>query len=118
MAHSYKLSVVGYESSILIYRAIGAETFAVSDENEAREAVENLVAANIGDEAKTPTYAVVFVEESFYQLLPPDLLEKFSRRALPALVPVPSPSSGQGKSFSKQRLARIVEKAVGSDIFN
>ena len=118
MSHSYKLSVVGYESSILIYRAIGADTFAVVDETEAREAVEKLVAANLGDEAKTPIYAVVFVEETFYQTLPPELLEKFSKRALPALVPVPSPSSGKGKSFSKQRLARIVEKAVGSDIFN
>ncbi|MBT3348885.1 V-type ATP synthase subunit F [bacterium] len=117
MTHQFKLSVVGHASSILIYRAIGVETHAVSDAESAREAVEKLANESLGDEQNTPAYAVIFVEENFYQDLPLDLIEKFTRRPLPAVIPVPSPDSGK-ESFAKKRLSLIVEKAVGSDIFN
>jgi vacuolar-type H+-ATPase subunit F/Vma7 len=73
------------------------------------------MAKDKGDALKTPEYAVIFVEEDYYQLLPDDLVEKLARRALPALIPVPTPSN-TGKSFATERLRKIVERAVGSDI--
>ncbi|MCF7846634.1 MAG: hypothetical protein K9M51_01000 [Candidatus Gracilibacteria bacterium] len=117
MTHQYKLSVVGHASSILIYRAIGVETHGVADKAEARSVVEALASEDKGDEQKTPVYAIIFVEENFYKDLPPELIEKFTRRPLPAVIPVPSPDSGKD-SFAKQRLSTIVEKAVGSDILS
>lgn len=117
MNHQYKLAVVGLESSVLIYRAIGADIFSVIDTHSAQEKVEALFGANRGDENRTPEYAVIFVEENFYAELSDDLIEKFSRKPLPAVVPVPSPST-TGKDFSAKRLSKIVERAIGSDIFN
>lgn len=115
--HKYELAVVGYESSVLIYRAVGAKTFAVGTNDEAQKKIEELFSANLGDESRTPLYAVIFVEETFYADLPDDLIEKFSKRPLPAVVPVPSPKNS-GESIAAARLSKIVERAVGSDIFS
>ena len=117
MENQLKLAVVGMESSILLYRVIGAETFAVADNIEARDMVEKLAAEHAGDEAQSPVYATIFVEEEFYKNLPADLLTKFAKKPLPAVIPTPSPSAG-GKSFAVKRLSSIVERAIGSDIFN
>lgn len=117
MENQLKLAVVGMESSILLYRVIGANTFAVADNNEAREMVEKLAAEHADNEGLTPTYAVIFVEEDFYKNLPADLLTKFAKKPLPAVIPTPSPNAG-GKSFSVKRLSSIVERAIGSDIFS
>ncbi len=116
-AHKLKLAVVGMENSVLLYRVIGAETFVVNDDQEAREMVSELAAKDLGDEAQTPVYAVIFVEESFYKNLPADVLNRFAKKPLPAVIPTPSPSAGD-KSFSVKRLSSIVERAIGSDIFN
>ena len=70
---------------------------------------------DIGDQLKTPRYAIIFVEENYYRVLAPDFLEKMTKRSLPAIVPIPSPGSND-KDFAVKRLSRIVEKAVGSDI--
>ena len=117
MENKRKLAVIGMESSVLLYRVIGASIFAVIDDTEAREMVEKLAAENMGDEAQTPVYAVIFVEEEFYKELPADLLNKFAKKPLPAVIPIPSPSA-TGKSFAVKRLSSIVERAIGSDIFN
>ncbi len=111
----YKLAIIGAPHSILLYRAFGVESFGVSTVDEAREKLNELVAKNLGDEKKTPEYAVIFVEENFFKEFPEDLLEKLSRKPLPAVTPVPS--AGDSKSdFASERLRKIVERAVGSDI--
>ena len=109
---NYKLAVVGRASSVLLYKALGCETFAVYSLDEAREKSEELFRA-VTDQ--TPEYAVVFVEESYYKAFPEDLIEKFARKALPAVIPVPSPGETDD-DFASQRLRKIVERAVGSDI--
>lgn len=115
MTNQLKLAVVGNESSVLLYRALGCETYGVFDQDAARAKTEELFAANSGDENKTAVYAVVFVEENYYKSFPDDLVERFSRKALPAIIPVPSPTSGDD-NFASNRLRKIVERAVGSDI--
>lgn len=115
----YKLAVVGLDSSILIYRAIGADTFAVTDAEEAKNSIEKVANKFSNEEDQTPEYAVIYVEEDFYKELPDDLLKKLNKKSLPALIPVPSPSSSTSKkSFAVKRLSKIVERAVGSDIFS
>ena len=111
----YKLAVVGSPSSIMIYRALGCETHEAFTQQESREQTEKLFRAVQEDEAASPQYAVVFVEENHYKEFPEDLIEKFSRKALPAVIPVPSPTSGND-NFAGERLRKIVERAVGSDI--
>jgi len=115
MADTYKFAVVGNVSSVKLYQALGAETYAVTNLDDARNQTEDLFAAAKDDEAKSAVYAVVFVEEDFYKEFPEDLIERFSRKALPAVIPVPSPKSGDD-NFAGNRLRKIVERAVGSDI--
>jgi len=115
----YKLAVIGNESSVLLFRALGVETHGTSNPTVARETLETLVKTYTNKEDKIPAYAVVFVEEEFYKTFPEDLMEKLSRVALPAVVPVPSPGGEKGKkSFAVSRLSKIVERAVGSDIMS
>jgi len=75
MSKNYKLAVVGNASSVLLYKALGCETFAVYNLEEAREQSEELFRANLGDTNRTPEYAVVFVEESYYKNFPEDLFQ-------------------------------------------
>ncbi len=117
MENNYKLAVVGNESSVLIFRAIGVEVYGIFSHEEAREKVEKLAFLVHADEQETPQYAILFVEENYYKSLPEDFLEKMTRRSLPAIVPIPSPDS-KDKSFAMKRLSGIVEKAVGSDIMS
>ncbi len=115
MENQFKLAVVGNESSVLIFRSLGCETHGVFSQEEAQKAVEKLFKAHIGDEQKTATYAVVFVEEMYYKQFPEELIERFTKRALPAIIPVPSTDSDD-PDFASNRLRKIVERAVGSDI--
>lgn len=115
MENNYKIAVVGNESSVLLFRGLGCESHAVFNQDESQETIEKLFRAHKDDEAKTPEYAIIFMEECYYKELPEDLIEKFSKRALPAIIPVPS-SSSKDKNFATNRLRKIVERAVGSDI--
>jgi len=117
MEHNFRLAVIGTESSILLFRAFGTETYPVNSANEAQEVLAEIAAKHIGDELMTPEFAVVFVEENFYKKLPDDLLTKLAQKALPAVVPVPSPDSKDSK-FGSKRLSKIVERAIGSDILS
>lgn len=115
MSDTYKFAVVGSVSSVKLYQALGAETYAVNTVAAARDKTESLFSSVTNDEFKRAQYAVVFVEEDFYKTFPEDLIERFSRKALPAIIPVPSPRSGDD-NFASNRLRKIVERAVGSDI--
>lgn len=117
MSYEYKLAVVGFESSILLYKAIGAEAFAVIDVVSAQETVETLFQSKQDKEGLVPVFAVIFVEETLYAELPADLIDKFTRRPLPALVPIPSPVASD-TSFATKRMSKIIERAVGSDVFS
>lgn len=115
MDKKYKLAVVGNESAILIFKALGVDVFPVSGADGVGDLLEKLVLENHGDALKTPKYAILFVEEASYKILAPDFLAKMTKRSLPAIVPIPSPGSVDN-DFAVKRLSRIVEKAVGSDI--
>lgn len=112
---SFQLAVIGNESAILIFRSLGCETHSVSNAEDAQAKAEELFMANQGDENKTATYAVVFVEEGYYKEFSEDLVERFTKKALPAIIPIPS-GSNDGDDFAEKRLRKIVEKAIGSDI--
>ncbi len=113
--NTFKLAVVGNPSSVLLYKALGCDTFGVTTNEAGRDKVEALFRDVRDDENHTSVYAVVFVDESLYKTFNDEQIEKFSSKALPAIIPVPSPTSGDD-DFATQRLRKIVERAVGSDI--
>jgi vacuolar-type H+-ATPase subunit F/Vma7 len=112
-----KLAVVGNESSILLFRSIGCDTFGVSNVEEAQKTTEKLFRTEQEGTEKTPLYAVIFVEENYFKDFSEDLLEKFTNKPLPAVVMIPSAGNAE-KGFALARLKKIVERAVGSDILS
>ena len=140
-----KLAVIGNESAVLIFRALGVDVFPVVSSAQAIGMVQRLAFGQSEWEGEDPPpfsesqeieyaekkkkldldsssssdtvleYAIVFIEENYYKDLSPEIVEKLTKRPLPAVVPIPSPSS-KDKNFAVKRLSRIVERAVGSDI--
>lgn len=112
---AFKLGIIGNKSSILLYKSLGVLTYPVSTKIEAQDQLEDLVNQFQDTEKTVASYAIIFVEETYYKMLPDDLINRLSKRPLPALIPVPSPESDDPK-FGLKRISKIVERAVGSDI--
>ena len=117
MKKNYKLAVVGNVGTVLLFKSLGCESFGVYTTKEAQEKVEKCFRAHLEDESQTPEYAIVFVEEDYYKEFPEDLVAKFAAKALPAIIPIPSSTSGES-DFAGNRLRKIVERAIGSDILS
>ncbi len=113
-----KIAAIGVEDAISIYRLLGAECFAVTNTAEAEETIMRLTKMTKNG-SEEPVYGVIFVEETFHKTLGDDTIEKLTKRALPSVIPLPNATSKSGKnSYGVSRLSRIVERAVGSDIFS
>ncbi len=145
MDKNFKLAVIGNESSVLIFRALGVDIFPVLSSDEAEDLLQKIAfgRSDWKQEAPPPSsesqeieyaekkeklglggsvssdtdldYAIVFVEENYYKDLSAEIIERLTKRPLPAVIPISSPDS-KDKNFSVKRLSRIVERAVGSDI--
>jgi len=112
---AYRIAVLGNKNSMAIFRAFGAEVFSVETSKEAKERLLDLVSQHQDEDAHLPLYAIIFVEENFYKLLPEDILKRLAEKPLPAITPIPSPGSTD-KKFGQRRLSQIVVRAIGSDI--
>lgn len=111
----FKLGIIGNRSSIALYKSLGVITHPVNNKEEAQENLENVVSQFQDEEKTIAQYAVIFMEETYYKKMPEDLINKLAKKALPALIPVPSPESDDPK-FGLKRISKIVERAVGTDI--
>jgi len=118
---NFTVGVVGPREEILCFRAVGAKIFPTAD---AQEAVEILKKIKRSHEASldgksendaTGKIAVVFVMESLMAKIPSDEMQKVSAGPLPAIIALPGHRGASGAGNAK--IARLVEKAVGSDIF-
>ncbi len=117
MKSNFNLAVVGNVTSVSLFLALGCQVFGVLSTEEAEEKTLDLFQQDQGDEAKTAVFAIIFIEEDFYKDFQSDLIERFTNKPLPAIIPIPSLNSSD-PNFALKRLSRIVEKAVGSDILS
>jgi V/A-type H+-transporting ATPase subunit F len=102
----YKIAVVGDRESILIFKAFGADIFAVNQE----ETLENQKLMN---RLASDGYAVILITEQTAMNLR-DVLEHFSKDILPAIMIIPSVEGSQG--LAEEIMRKNVERAVGVDI--
>ena len=112
----YKLAIVGAREAIAGFALLGADTVAVESQQQALEELYRLKKETRKDEqgVERNTYAIVFITEDLAAGITPDDEKKLAKGALPAIVPLPSTHGSSG--YGLQRLKRIVERAVGSDI--
>ena len=138
---NFSIAVVGKKEEILGFRAVGAEIFPVENEIDALEILRKIKKMHgaetkindLEDLKKLPTteelarendskekldekkFAVVFVLENIFEKIPAEEIKKLSTGALPAIIPIPGARGSTGAGIA--RVNRLVEKAVGSDIF-
>lgn len=99
-----RMAAVGDKTSVLAFGALGVDTYAVSEDADAKEAWEEIIEKD---------YGVVFITERFHRQLEKEVA-KFAEQLTPAVLIIPGPSGSTGLGL--QRLKRIVEMAVGADI--
>jgi len=114
---SYKLAIIGTKDQILGFTALGMMVVAVNNFEEAREKILKLALSNVegnGGETRRE-YAIIFIMEEYAERLTKDDYKKINKEALPAVIPIPGIKGTSGHGLA--RVKKMVEQAVGSDIF-
>lgn len=114
---NYRIAIVGPRETVAAFSLLGVDVVPVTTGHEAVAALFKLKRTMQEDRGiQRNTYAVVFITEDFAAVISPDDERKLQRGALPAIIPLPSIHEADGASYGLQRLKRIVERAIGSDI--
>lgn len=114
---SYKLAIIGTKDQILGFKALGVTAAQVQNFEQARDKVLELTNETVkGEDGEMrKKYAIIFIMEEYAMKLTKEDYAKLNKGALPAIVPIPGISGTTG--FGVQRIKKMVEQAVGSDIF-
>lgn len=113
---NYKIAIVGSREAVSGFALLGLDVVPVLTSEEAVQELFRLKKEMTTDESGHDhhAYAIVFITEDLSAGISPDDEKKLSKGALPAIIPIPSHKGSTG--YGLQRLKRIVERAVGSDI--
>jgi V/A-type H+/Na+-transporting ATPase subunit F len=115
--NKHSIAIVGNKATILGFKGLGIETFDATNVEETIKILTELKAEKIGEgKDEKPKYAIIFVTENLMAEIPQENYKKLGGDALPAIIPVPS--SKGSKNYGIKRIGKMVEKAVGSDIFH
>ncbi|MFH1218648.1 MAG: V-type ATP synthase subunit F [Candidatus Peregrinibacteria bacterium] len=116
MRENHKIAIIGNKETILGFKALGLKTVNANTTEEAVKALFELKAVKLGTtEDSPPLYAIVFITEDLAAGISKEDMKKLSQSALPAIIPLPSSKGTTG--FGLKRIGKMVEQAVGSDIF-
>jgi len=118
MHNKYQTAIVGNKDTILGFKALGLHTFNANTSEEAFKVITKIKSKQVTDESTgetKPAYAIIFVTEDLVMNISRDDYKKIGQDALPAIIPVPSSSGTTG--YGIKRIGKMVEQAVGSDIF-
>lgn len=112
----YKIAIVGSQDAVAGFSLLGVDVVPVESPTQA---VEQLLALKKQTQKNergidVQQYAIIYITEDLAGGISPDDEKKLAKGALPAIIPLPSHQGATG--YGLQRLRRIVERAVGSDI--
>ena len=118
---NYKIAIIGSKEAIQGFSLLGVTTVAASTTEEAVTKIKEMKKSALLERGSGATesrdsapYAIIFVTEDLAKGFGPDDEKSFAKDPLPAIIPLPSHHGSTG--YSLERLSRIVERAVGSDI--
>ncbi len=100
----HKIAVMGDKESILGFKAVGIDVYAIKEYSNA---------AVILDELAQQDYAVIFITERVVKDLTADI-EKYDEKRIPAIIPIPGNRGSLG--IGMNNIKKCVERAVGADI--
>ena len=116
--NNYSIAIVGNKETILGFKALGLETHNANTTQEAVEVLYKLKEDKINNKQTGESrskYAIIFITEDLAKEIKKDDYKKLSSEALPAIIPVPGSKGATG--YGIRRIGKMVEQAVGSDIF-
>ena len=114
MTFDYKVAVVGPESMISGFRALGADIYPAQNGAEALSQLARLQAITV-DDTKPLVYAVVCVIDEVLVDVDFEHYDQVVQGTLPATVIVPGPKGSVGQA--EARLKRLAEQAVGTSLW-
>ena len=100
-----KIGSIGEEQDIQAFRALGIDLFPVSQPSEVEAILPRLV--------KSGEYGIILITEAMGEAARA-IVEEAASQPLPSLAFIPGSLGSRG--FAKERLRKIVERAVGVDI--
>ncbi|MBR1496565.1 MAG: V-type ATP synthase subunit F [Oscillospiraceae bacterium] len=103
----YRIAVIGGADSVIGFKALGLDCFAVSDAQSARRKLHEL--ARIEEDP----YVIIYLEENLAEPIM-DEVRKYSAQPSPAIILIPGRDGPIG--LGQSALVSAVEKAVGSNI--
>lgn len=102
----YKIAVIGGTDTVIGFKALGLDTFPVSDDAEARHVLNTITAPD-------KNYAVIYLEENLSKSLAAEIA-RFTEKVTPAIILIPGRDGSQGLGLTA--LHEAVRRAIGSDI--
>ena len=114
--HNHNIAIIGPKTIISGFKALGVTVFDAHNGTEALEILKNIKKDLSTPTPETKKFAVIIVNETLAHDIPKEEMEKISRGALPAIVILPGLEGSHGAGVEKLR--RLAEKAIGSDILN
>ena len=104
MAMTYQIAAIGDWESVMGFRALGLNTYPVTDVAEAREKVRELAQGDC---------AVIYLTEQLAQGME-DVLARYKDELRPAIILIPGRQGSLG--IGKNNIQTAIERAVGADI--
>ncbi len=101
---NYSIAVIGDQSSVMGFKALGLDVHAVDEPQAAREALHRLAKENC---------AVIYITETLAKELDGDIA-RYKDAPTPAVILIPGKEGSLGIGMTN--LKRSVERAVGADI--
>ncbi len=105
MSEVKRVAVVGDLGSIIGFRGMSMETFAVSDKAETIDALKHLITSE--------GYAVIYITEQVAHDAD-EIIKSVRFQALPAIVTIPQ--AGEFRGLGKMVIKDAVKKAIGFNI--
>ena len=102
----FKIAVMGGSDTVMGFKALGLDTYPVSDSGEAKNIFSKITAPE-------KNYAVIYLEESLSKTLSDDV-SRFVDKVTPAIILIPGRDGSQGLGLTA--LHDAVIRAIGTDI--
>ncbi|MCL2125522.1 MAG: V-type ATP synthase subunit F [Oscillospiraceae bacterium] len=102
----YKIAVMGGRDTVMGFKALGLDTYPVSDATEARGIFNKLT-------SQDEKYAIIYLEETLSKTLAQEIA-RFTDKATPAIILIPGREGSQGLGLTA--LQNAVIRAIGTDI--
>ena len=103
----YKIAVIGAADSVIGFKALGLDTYAVENGEEAKRVLHEIT------KPREDEYAIIYMEETMAAEIRSEI-RKYDERPSPAIILIPGRNGPMG--LGQAALNEAIEKAIGSDI--